>query len=448
MTRILKWTLQASILGAFVAYLAWPNQPLPGEVVFRVDALAMGAAALAARTVFVSLLFSLGLLALTFFMGRVFCGWACPLGTAVDAVDFVFHRRPRFPALGRVKYHLLVALFCISACGVAAAWLLDPMAWASRLHTLLALPVAPDWVMVASLGGALVIIELLLGRRAFCRVLCPLGALLGSVAAVSPFARRLSNSCTACAKCATGCRMAAIDGTPQRFSRAECVHCQDCVAGCPESALGYRYFGSAIPRRPDPLRRQYLLSLGGGVAAGLLLRKVETAQASAKPILPPGAVPGDRFGELCIRCGACIRVCPEKCLKPATDEVGPLLFQVPILETRDAGCAFGCNACGKVCPTGAIRQLSLTEKQKEKIGMAAYDQNRCVVLSKGSPCVICYTECPVGAIRFKRTDTRLKWGGLLYKPHIVKDKCTGCGLCEAICPVAGDAGIRIAPPQQ
>ncbi|MCP4675832.1 MAG: 4Fe-4S binding protein [Deltaproteobacteria bacterium] len=442
MSRILRWTLQTTILGLFAAYIALPDKPVPGEIVFRADALAIGIAALAGRALFLSLVFSLVLLVITFLMGRVFCGWACPLGAITDFIDFVIGRKPAFQALRRVKYHLLIAFTCIAVFGTAIAWYLDPMAWASRIGTLFAPPISMDWAMFLAVTGLLVFLEIILGRRGFCRVLCPLGALIGVVASVSPFSWRVGNSCTSCGKCSRDCRMAAIDAKPEKHSRAECVHCRDCVRNCPDSALGLGYFSSPLPVRPDPLRRQYLFSLGGGAAVGALLRGFRT-NLQDKAIHPPGAIPRDKLAAQCVRCGACIRVCPTKCLEPALDEAGPLLFQAPVLNARKAGCAFECNECGKICPSGAIIELTLPEKQKEKIGIAVFDRTRCVTFAKNSPCVVCHTSCPVSAIEFIKTDITLEWGETLYRPRIVKNNCIGCGLCEAICPLGGDAGVHI-----
>ncbi|MCP4604537.1 MAG: 4Fe-4S dicluster domain-containing protein [Proteobacteria bacterium] len=443
MTRFLRWTFQAGILAFFVVYLVWPEGIVSGEVLFRVDAITVGTAALSARIVFLSVAFSIGLIVLTFLMGRVFCGWACPLGAMIDALDLIISRRPRFHSFRRVKYHLLVASICLAAFGITLAWLFDPMAWASRLGSLLAPSVELDWVAIVVLTGILAVMGIVFGRRGFCRVLCPLGALLGSIASISPFTRTLGEACTRCGTCTKTCRTGAIGSSPDQFSKAECIHCKDCTKSCPESALDFNYFGLPFPTRPDPLRRQYLLSLGGGAAAGLLIRRYESKPRARNAVHPPGAVKKDRFGDLCIRCGSCIRVCPKQSLSPAIDEAGPILFQTPVLSGRKGGCKFDCKACSEVCPTGAIRKLSLTEKKQEKIGLAIIDQKRCVAFAKQSPCVVCYTSCPLSAIEFVPTDIDLKWGERLFTPKVKNDACTGCGLCEAICPLAGKAGIRI-----
>jgi len=435
--------VQTCCFALFALALAWPEQILPAELFFRLDAIANTLAAVTARTVFVSLLFSSALVVVTFFMGRVFCGWACPMGVITDVIDYIVDRTIRVPSLKRVKYHLLVVFICLALSGIAATWILDPIAWASRIGAITATKI--DWPVAATLTTLLVFLQIALGRRAFCRILCPLGALLGWISIISPFTRRLTSSCVGCGMCSQTCRMAAIGDDPKAFDRAECIQCQDCISTCSESAIRFRYGQTAAPTPPNRLRRQYLATFGGGTMLGILLRNAKGQGPLFPVIRPPGAVPEDQLGDLCVRCGACIRVCPTQGLVPAGGELSPLLYQTPILDCREGACAYDCNACGTVCPTGAIRALPLKAKQAAKIGLAQIDKSRCLPHGSGSPCIMCYANCPLFAIelQFKRADAGQKAG--IFLPQVAEYRCTGCGQCETNCPVAAKSAIVVGP---
>ena len=56
--------------------------------------------------------------------------------------------------------------------------------------------------------------------------------------------------------------------------------------------------------------------------------------------------------ETCAGCGACIRTCPEKAIRPAPRDYGaPLL----VLEDLCSGCA----ECAEVCPVSACVEVLL-----------------------------------------------------------------------------------------
>lgn len=88
-----------------------------------------------------------------------------------------------------------------------------------------------------------------------------------------------------------------------------------------------------------------------------------------------------------------------------------------------------CNKCSQVCPCGAIKRLSLEEKQKTRIAMTAIKEDKCV------KCGACVRACPYGAI--KRTAQ-----GII----IDSSKCIGCAKCKVSCKF--DAIERFAIKKQ
>jgi Pyruvate/2-oxoacid:ferredoxin oxidoreductase delta subunit len=77
-----------------------------------------------------------------------------------------------------------------------------------------------------------------------------------------------------------------------------------------------------------------------------------------------------------------------------------------VLNNRigSSGCQLNCVACGQVCPTAAIRPITLEEKHgleefaeagPIKLGTAFFDRNRCLPWAMDKPCIVCQENCPV-----------------------------------------------------
>jgi Pyruvate/2-oxoacid:ferredoxin oxidoreductase delta subunit len=142
-----------------------------------------------------------------------------------------------------------------------------------------------------------------------------------------------------------------------------------------------------------------------------------------------------------------MKICPTGGLQPALTEAGLEGLWTPKLTPQVGYCDYECNRCGQVCPTQAIRPLSLADKKQTRIGLAFIDISRCLPFAFGTPCLVCEEHCPVPekAIELRahagggRGRGRGRSGGgdgaaeLLY-PHVVPDRCTGCGICENVCP--------------
>jgi len=62
------------------------------EIFFHFDPLLALTTFIASRTIFVSFVFAALTVILTFTLGRVACGWVCPLGSIHQAFSFLFKR--------------------------------------------------------------------------------------------------------------------------------------------------------------------------------------------------------------------------------------------------------------------------------------------------------------------------------------------------------------------
>ena len=75
-----------------------------------------------------------------------------------------------------------------------------------------------------------------------------------------------------------------------------------------------------------------------------------------------------------------------------------------------SGCASSCNACGQVCPTGAIRALPLKEKKVARMGLAIVNEQTCLPFADREACQLCVDECNAAgyeAIEFTRVGTNV-----------------------------------------
>lgn len=295
--------------------------------------------------------------------------------------------------------------------------------------------------------------------RFFCRTLCPLGALLG---VFSRFAiwriDRDPVRCTDCDLCLKSCEGASDPHKDLR--KSECFVCLNCIDDCPHDALSFRFLPrkASEVRGPEVSRRSLALAGLFGIWFFPMARLSGGVKKNFNRALirPPGSVAEDEFLRRCIKCDQCIRVCPTNVLQPSLFEGGIEGMWTPIMISKMGWCELNCTLCSQVCPTGAIREITIEEKLgvgvfeklgPVKTGTAFYNRGRCLPWAMDTHCVVCEEVCPVSpkAIFTRNVTIEDRWGKdkTLKRPYIDPEKCIGCGICEHECPVKDDPAVYV-----
>jgi len=423
----------------------WQLRRWPVDWFAQLDPLVAIGTALATHKLYWPLLWALVTIILTIIFGRFFCGWVCPFGTLHHFVGYLGNRRKtaaqkirlnRYRKAQCIKYFILVIFLSMAAFPSLAATLqtglLDPIPLLTRSFNLLLLPVLDRpvsfisatarfsegaWLILAIFLTA-VLLNLLIPRF-YCRFICPLGELFGVLgrSAIWRIGKKQAD-CTDCKLCEKSCEGACLPSGGIRIS--ECVLCFNCRRDCPDELIAYRTTPSLAGEvtNPDISRRGFVLSLAGGVFAVPAVRLSNKLGSNwhHKVIRPPGSLPEEQFLTRCIKCGQCMRVCPTNVIQPAGIEGGLENLWTPVLNFRigSSGCQLNCTVgkglptdlvpCGKVCPTSAIRPITLAEKLgldefadvgPIKLGTAFFDRNRCLPWAMDKPCIVCEENCPL-----------------------------------------------------
>jgi len=192
-------------------------------------------------------------LAISLLLRKAFCSWLCPVGTVSEWLwqggEAMFGRtfriwRPLDIALRSLKYILLgVFLYAVGSMSAAATaeFLQSPYGIIADVKML-------NFFRAMGTTAAIVIAILLVAsvfvKNAWCRYLCPYGALMGLAALVSPARiRRNPDLCIDCAKCARACPAALPVDTNLTIRSAECSACMQCVTVCPAAGALDLTFG-------------------------------------------------------------------------------------------------------------------------------------------------------------------------------------------------------------
>ena len=483
----------------------------PVSLFFQMDPLVALVNALATHGLYRGLLVSLVILVPTLFLGRFFCGWICPMGTLQHYVGGLPSEAKRgkkriesnrFKKWQNGKYAVLIVGLVAAFFGSAAIGWLDPFSLLVRsfglsllpafnyavhsiltplehssipfiksaagvLHAILQITVLdfrqPHFAQGLILGVLflLILAASLRVTRFWCRAICPLGALLGLVSRWSILGLHKDPSkCNGCNVCELHCQGGDDPIGGAAWHKPECLMCMNCVGACPDQSLQFKFFRSEKEvAAPDLNRRKTLTSIAlGAIAVPVMRANTGLTKGRNEHLLrPPGSLDEAEFLSRCIRCGECMKVCPNTALQPTFAEAGIEGLWTPTLVPRIGYCEPSCVLCSEVCPTGAIWQITPKEKgwvvgvgqqsQPVRLGLAFYDRGRCLPWAMATDCIVCEEWCPVSpkAIYVEEAQVVDAAGNTktLKQPRIDPSRCVGCGACEYACPLQDRPAVAV-----
>lgn len=198
-----------------------------------------------------SLIFLVAVTVVSFFAGRVFCGWICPGGAVQEILFPANDKRLKGGKADKIKYAfailwlgLLLWLF-FRAGGVRSVEPLFGIKGGLSLTTPL------SYLIFYIAMGGIVAFSLLLGRRPLCRYGCLLAPFmiagrLGAKYSPVPHLHLEGDpdKCIDCKLCTKNCPMSldvnAMVRSGKMFS-SECIACGACVDVCPKKAIFFSW---------------------------------------------------------------------------------------------------------------------------------------------------------------------------------------------------------------
>jgi ferredoxin len=419
------------------------------------------------------------LLVLSLLFGRIYCSVICPLGVFQDILSwktrlFRKKKKHRFKYTrpqNILRYSILAATVIVFILGSSfLVILLDPYSTFGRIVSQLFRPLViwgnnglsvllsnvgvysvyevkqvafvPMAFTIALLFFTAIVVLTWSNGRMFCNTICPVGSGLGLLSRISLFRISIEEtSCTRCGACQKQCKSQCIDSDKMKVDNSRCVTCFNCLSACKKGGMkyGFRYkkpLENYSENEVNTGRRTFLLATGAIVATAALAKPTKILSnndsiLSRKPIMPPGAGTIEHFSTHCTGCQLCVSKCPMQVLKPAGLHYGLSgITQPHLVFSTEVFCTFSCNICTTVCPTNALKKMTIEEKKLAQLGIANFRKNKCVVYTDNKDCGACSEHCPTQAVHM----IPYKNDGLTI-PEVTENLCIGCGACESICPV-------------
>lgn len=426
------------------------------------------------------------LLILTLVFGRIYCSIICPMGVFQDVIARLHRKKNKYSyskAIHWLRYVMLGIFVIALILGLPAIFgLISPYSAYGRMAQNLFQPIyllinnvfaaiaenadsyafysREVWLRsIPTFAVALVtfiVIFVLAWRngRTYCNTICPVGTVLGFFSRFSLFKIRFdADKCRNCSLCSKNCKSSCIDYQTHTVDYSRCVTCGNCLDKCKFGALSYSMKKTSSDtqkaNQPDQGKRSFLMAtalmstavwaqeekkVDGGLAA--IADKVIPNRQT--PVTPPGSLSANNMAKHCTGCQLCVSECPNDVLRPSSDFSH---FMQPTSSYERGYCRPECNRCSEVCPTGAIRPITLADKSSIQIGHAVWIKKNCLVLTNGVDCGNCARHCPTGAIEMVPLDADDE--NSPFVPAVNESACIGCGACENLCPARPFSAIYV-----
>ena len=353
------------------------------------------------------------LIILTLLFGRFYCSCICPFGIIQEVFTLIFKKNNE-PVKNRV-YKYIISGITIGAVVFGGSSILIRYIEPYTIFTS-----AMSISIIGIIGVVFVLCIVFFKNRYFCTNICPIGAILGIISKISLNKIYMTDECISCGMCERNCPSGCIDAGENKVDNEICIKCLKCISVCPKNAIKYGRNRNKKTVLFNSKRREvigciaYIAAIGAGASIGLNIVK-NVIKKVRNVIIPAGSVDTVRMQNKCLNCNLCINNCPNKILKKSDEK-----FSVVHIDYSygKGYCEYECNKCSQVCPSGAIKRITLSEKQNTRIAMA-------MIKDDCMQCGHCIEVCPKGAIVHENSQPI----------RIDGSKCIGCGKCKKFCPI-------------
>jgi ferredoxin-type protein NapH len=185
------------------------------------------------------------------FVGRLWCGWACPAGALQEFAEPINNKPTPGGKFNWIKWAvwvpwiLIIGVMVVQAGGIRAV---NPFYQIEGGLTL----AQPYWYMIYYIVIAVFLgIALIFGRRAACHTICWMAPFMIIGRWIRnrvkwPSLRLVADpaSCTNCQTCTRKCPMSLdVNSMVQRagIGNSECILCGNCVDGCPKGTIRFSF---------------------------------------------------------------------------------------------------------------------------------------------------------------------------------------------------------------